>query len=164
MKTSKTYRATAPSPFGPITLFSDGENLIALELPNSRRPRGAKGCTKNEALPVFSVVRKQLANYFAGKLKEFDLPLKPEGTEFQQRVWRVMRRIPYGKTQSYSELAARGKNPKAVRAVAMANARNPLAIIVPCHRVIGKNGALTGYSGGGIGRKAALLRLEGVEV
>lgn len=101
----------------------------------------------------------QLAEYFAGARREFDLPLAPRGTAFQQRVWEELRRIPYGETISYAELARRVGRPGASRAVGRANATNPIAVIVPCHRVIGSDGALTGYAGGEP-LKRALLELE----
>lgn len=101
----------------------------------------------------------QLDDYFCGKLREFSLSLAPHGTPFQQQVWQLLRQIPYGETWSYSEQAQRYGNLQALRAVAAANGKNPLAIVVPCHRVIGKNGALTGYAGG-LARKAFLLELE----
>ncbi len=102
---------------------------------------------------------KQLREYFAGKRADFDLPLAPEGTEFQRSVWRNLQDIPYGETISYGELAKRVGNPKASRAVGAANGQNPIPIVIPCHRVIGANGKLTGF-GGGLPTKEALLALE----
>lgn len=102
---------------------------------------------------------RQLRAYFAGELEEFEIPLAPEGTEFQQRVWTELSKIPYGATVSYGELARRIGNPKACRAVGLANGSNPIPIIIPCHRVIGSNGKLTGY-GGGLPVKEKLLALE----
>jgi methylated-DNA-[protein]-cysteine S-methyltransferase len=102
---------------------------------------------------------KQLREYFAGQRADFDLPLAPEGTEFQRTVWRNLRDIPYGETISYGELAKRVGNPKASRAVGAANGQNPIPIVIPCHRVIGANGKLTGF-GGGLPTKEALLALE----
>ena len=102
---------------------------------------------------------KQLKEYFAGKRKEFELPLAPAGTEFQRSVWRALQTISYGKTRSYGEIAAQIEKPKACRAVGMANNRNPIVIIVPCHRVIGHDGSLVGY-GGGLDIKRYLLDLE----
>jgi methylated-DNA-[protein]-cysteine S-methyltransferase len=103
---------------------------------------------------------RQLADYFEGKRQCFDLPLAPEGTEFQQRVWREIARIPYGETLTYAELATRAGAPGAARAAGAATGRNPLTIVVPCHRVLGSDGSLTGYAGG-IGRKTRLLEIEG---
>ena len=104
---------------------------------------------------------KQLKAYFAGKLKQFDLPLAAEGTEFQQHVWKALRAVPFGKTASYGDIAKAVGNPAASRAVGLANGRNPIAIVVPCHRIIGSNGRLVGY-GGGLSHKKTLLNLEGV--
>ena len=112
-----------------------------------------------EASPALEAAIDQLEAYFAGELTEFDLPLAPEGTDFQYRVWAALRRIPYGTTVSYGDIAREIGNPAAVRAVGLANGSNPLGIIVPCHRVIGANGKLTGYAGG-IWRKERLLALE----
>lgn len=103
--------------------------------------------------------RLQLADYFAGKRKAFDLPLLPEGTEFQHAVWNLLQKIPFGKTSSYTELSRRYGDVKAIRAVALANGKNPIAIIIPCHRVIGANGELVGYAGG-LWRKKWLLEFE----
>jgi methylated-DNA-[protein]-cysteine S-methyltransferase len=104
----------------------------------------------------------QLREYFAGRRTEFELALRPRGTEFQQRVWSLLREIPYGATTTYGALALELGNPRSVRAVGLANGRNPLPIVVPCHRVIGADGSLVGF-GGGLERKRALLALEGVQ-
>ncbi|MCC3763275.1 methylated-DNA--[protein]-cysteine S-methyltransferase [Glycomyces sp. TRM65418] len=112
-----------------------------------------------EPTPVLEAAVDQLSAYFAGDLKEFDLPLAPVGTAFQRRVWAELAKIPYGETCSYLEVAERIGDRKAVRAVGLANGRNPIAIVVPCHRVIGANGRLTGYAGG-LWRKERLLSLE----
>jgi methylated-DNA-[protein]-cysteine S-methyltransferase len=119
---------------------------------------GADWVHDDEAAP-FAKVKHQLAAYFAGQLQQFDLPLQLQGTAFQQRVWEELNRIPYGSTISYGELARRVGNPNASRAVGLANGRNPVSLIVPCHRVIGANSKLTGY-GGGLSRKEALLTFE----
>ncbi len=111
--------------------------------------------------PLLQEVRRQLNAYFAGKLKVFDIPYSLEGTPFQQKVWRALCDIPYGTCITYGELAKRIGDPKACRAVGMANGRNPLPIIVPCHRVIGSGGKLTGYTGG-LDIKTKLLQIEGV--
>ncbi|WP_051704055.1 methylated-DNA--[protein]-cysteine S-methyltransferase [Glycomyces sp. NRRL B-16210] len=113
----------------------------------------------HEATPVLEAAEEQLTAYFAGDLKEFDLPLAATGTPFQRRVWSELVRIPYGQTWSYMDVAERIGDRKAVRAVGLANGRNPIAIVVPCHRVIGANGKLTGYAGG-LWRKERLLSLE----
>jgi methylated-DNA-[protein]-cysteine S-methyltransferase len=114
---------------------------------------------RRDDTPPLDEARRQLEAYFAGELREFDLPLAPEGSEFQLRVWEQLRAIPYGETISYGELARRVGDPAAARAVGLANGRNPLPVIVPCHRVIGADGALTGF-GGGLERKRRLLELE----
>jgi methylated-DNA-[protein]-cysteine S-methyltransferase len=110
--------------------------------------------------PLLLRARLQLEEYFAGRLREFDLPLRPSGTQFQLRDWEALRAIPYGETRTYGQIAAAIGDPKASRAVGMANNRNPICIIIPCHRVIGAGGKLVGY-GGGLDVKEYLLRLEG---
>lgn len=110
--------------------------------------------------PFIRKVHGQIVEYLEGKRREFDLPLAPQGTEFQMKVWKALLEIPYGETRSYGQLAAAIGNPRAARAVGMANNRNPISIIVPCHRVIGAGGGLTGY-GGGLPLKEKLLKLEG---
>ena len=112
-----------------------------------------------DAHPVFRAAIEQLSAYFAGSLREFRLPLEMAGTDFQMRVWRMLRDIPYGETRSYRDLAVALGNPAAVRAVGAANGANPLPIVIPCHRVIGANGSLVGY-GGGLALKKRLLELE----
>jgi methylated-DNA-[protein]-cysteine S-methyltransferase len=143
-----------------LLLTSDGALLTGLYMDEQRHGAapGADWVRDDEAAP-FPEARRQLAAYFEGRLQEFDLPLTMEGTAFQQRVWEELRKIPYGVTISYGELARRIGRPKGSRAVGLANGRNPIGIIVPCHRVIGADGRLTGY-GGGLPRKAALLALE----
>jgi methylated-DNA-[protein]-cysteine S-methyltransferase len=141
------------SPLGPLLLTGDGQALTGLRMdapapPGWRRDRAA-----------FAAAAEQLDAYFGGELIEFDLPLSPRGTPFQLAVWRALRAIRYGTTITYGELAARLGRPHASRAVGAANARNPIGVIVPCHRVIGASGALTGY-GGGLDRKRRLLELE----
>jgi methylated-DNA-[protein]-cysteine S-methyltransferase len=148
------------SPVQPLLLTSDGAALTGLYMVEHRHgPEvGADWIEQPDALP-FAETKRQLNAYFAGQLTEFDLPLAPDGTEFQQKVWQELRRIPYGTTLSYGELARRIGNPNASRAVGLANGRNPISIIVPCHRVIGASGKLIGY-GGGLSRKEILLTLE----
>ena len=114
---------------------------------------------ENTETPLIKKAAAQLEEYFEGKRKNFDLPLVLNGTDFQNRVWEALRKIPYGKTRSYGELAAMTGNPKASRAVGMANNRNPIVIVIPCHRVIGSDGSLTGF-GGGLELKKRLLELE----
>jgi methylated-DNA-[protein]-cysteine S-methyltransferase len=144
------------SPVGPLTLISDGKALTHCEFENPRYPYEPAPRGEDK---ILANARRQLDSYFAGKLKAFDLPLAPQGTEFQRRVWDALLKIPYGVTRSYGQQAAAIHSPKAVRAVGLANGRNPIAIIIPCHRVIGSNGSLTGY-GGGMERKRLLLDLE----
>jgi methylated-DNA-[protein]-cysteine S-methyltransferase len=143
-----------PSPVGDLLLTADDEGrLTGLWLRHDGSPTGDDG--------PFAAVHEQLDAYFAGELQEFDLPLAPHGTPFQLRVWDELTRIPYAETISYKELALRLGDPKLVRAVGTANGRNPLSIIVPCHRVIGADGTLVGY-GGGLERKRWLLDHEAV--
>jgi methylated-DNA-[protein]-cysteine S-methyltransferase len=151
-----TYYTTVTSPIGELLLASDGRVLTGLHMAPFE-PRS--GWHRDEG--PFKDVAAQLAAYFSGARKAFDVVHEAEGTPFQRRVWRALLDIPYGETISYGELARRIGNPRAVRAVGRANGANPIAVIVPCHRVIGANGTLTGY-GGGLDRKAKLLALEGV--
>lgn len=151
------YR-TFDSPIGGLLIAGDGDGLRFLLF--SRGRDQAKPHPDWE--PDRGVMRepiRQLSAYFAGKLREFDLPVVPDGTSFQRSVWKQLQKIPYGETISYAELARRIGNPKAVRAVGLANGSNPISIVIPCHRVIGSNGSLVGY-GGGLPIKQALLSLE----
>jgi len=141
-----------------LRLFADGEALVAIHFPGGA-PLHEAAAPAAPDHPVLSRARRQLAEYFAGERTRFDLPLRSRGTPFQQRVWAALAGIPYGQTRSYAEVAAAVEHPRAVRAVGAANGRNPLPIVVPCHRVIGSNGMLTGF-GGGIATKAWLLRHE----
>jgi methylated-DNA-[protein]-cysteine S-methyltransferase len=144
------------SPIGDLLLIGDGERLTALyTAENARRPE-VTGPREDGA---FAIARAQLAEYFAGIRREFDLELAPRGTDFQLQIWAELVRIPFGQTTSYRGLAERIGNPNAVRAVGMANGRNPISIVVPCHRVIGSDGTLTGYAGG-LAAKAWLLAHE----
>lgn len=156
-----TYYTYTPSPFGNLLLLSDGEALTGLFLPSHKHGPGAVSADwkRDGELPVLKATVAQLAAYFAGTLADFDIPVRLHGTPFQRAVWNELTKIPNGTTISYGELARRVGNPKASRAVGLANGHNPVSIIVPCHRVIGSNGSLTGY-GGGIDRKRALLQHE----
>lgn len=153
------------SPVGPLWLTEEDGRLVALDrtCPSPDPARCPPGAISLPGQPVTSpllhAAREQLAAYFAGRLRRFDLPLAPRGTPFQLRVWRALQDIPYGQTCSYSELAAAISSPRACRAVGQANGRNPLMIIIPCHRVIAAGGGLGGYSGG-LDIKRFLLRLE----
>lgn len=142
-----------PSPVGPLTLTQEDQALTGLHF-GEHPQQGAEGPT-----PLLEKAARQLEEYFAGQRKEFSLPLAPKGTEFQLRVWQALLQIPYGETRSYGELAAMVGNPKACRAVGGANHRNPLSILIPCHRVVGTGGSLTGYAGG-LSVKEFLLKLE----
>lgn len=147
-----------PSPIGPLLLLSDGEALTGIYM-DPHRHGPAFDPAWAESARWFQPVREQLDAYFAGTLTRFDVPIAPRGTEFQQAVWQALTAIPYGVTVSYLELARRIGRPEAVRAVGAANGRNPISIIVPCHRVVGADGSLTGYAGG-VDRKRRLLELE----
>jgi len=157
------------SPVGPLLLAAGSGGLTQLSFlagPNAEPPRtdGRESpATGNGASAVLEEARKQIAAYFARKLSCFDLPLTPRGTPFQESVWGKLREIPYGQTISYGELARRVGNPKAPRAVGAANGQNPIAIVIPCHRVIGSNGTLTGF-GGGLAIKEQLLEHEGYRI
>jgi methylated-DNA-[protein]-cysteine S-methyltransferase len=146
------------SPLGPLLLVADDAGLRQILFVNGRRAAQPESSWKEDEAP-FSETIRQLHNYFAGELENFDLPLAPEGTPFQLSVWRRLCDIPYGATVSYGELANRIGNTKACRAVGLANGSNPIPIVIPCHRVIGSNGKLTGY-GGGLPIKEKLLALE----
>ena len=154
---NEQLHTTIDSPLGDLLLVGDGAALIGVYIQDGERPAAARGTAKSDAL--LGEARRQLDEYFAGERVEFDLPLAPSGTEFQRRVWRALEEIPYGDTISYGELARRIGRPTASRAVGMANGHNPISIVVPCHRVIGAAGALTGYAGG-VERKRFLLDLE----
>ncbi|MEW1640756.1 methylated-DNA--[protein]-cysteine S-methyltransferase [Streptomyces sp. NPDC091219] len=147
------------SPYGPLTLVADDDGAVrGLYMVGQRhRPPEEDFGTPDDT--PFAEPKAQLRAYFAGELKEFTLPLRLHGTPFQQRVWDQLLRIPYGETRSYGDLADALGNPGASRAVGLANGKNPVGIIVPCHRVVGANGSLTGY-GGGLDRKQRLLDFE----
>jgi methylated-DNA-[protein]-cysteine S-methyltransferase len=149
---------TIESPVGPLLLAADESGLRRLEFVNGRKPVQPAPRWHEDTQSLREAVR-QLRSYFAGELETFDIPLAPEGTPFQLTVWKHLCDIPYGETISYGELARRVGNPNASRAVGLANGSNPIAIVVPCHRVIGSNGKLTGY-GGGLPIKEKLLALE----
>jgi methylated-DNA-[protein]-cysteine S-methyltransferase len=153
------YTQIDDSPVGPLLLAGDSAALHVLAFGIGSRPREIDADWLPDTKGVLKNVRKELEQYFAGRLTQFSTPLAFNGTPFQNAVWRELTRIPYGETISYLDLANRIENPKAVRAVGMANGANPIAIIVPCHRVIGSNGSLTGF-GGGLPNKRALLELE----
>lgn len=148
------------SPVGELTVVSDGTHVVGIYMAEHRhRPDLVTFGPRDDAAEPFAAAREQLDEYFAGTRRTFDLPLAPVGTEFQHRVWAALTHIPYGETWSYGRLAAEIGNPGAARAVGLANGRNPISIVVPCHRVVGADGSLTGYAGGA-DRKRLLLDLE----
>jgi methylated-DNA-[protein]-cysteine S-methyltransferase len=152
------YYCYLDSPIGELLLAGDDDALSLVSFPEGSMRRDPEPDWIYNEKP-FTAVRQQLTEYFAGERREFDLPLKLSGTEFQLSVLHALQQIPYGETMSYSDIAERIGRPRAVRAVGAANGRNPIPIIVPCHRVIGSHGDLTGF-GGGLDTKEALLRLE----
>lgn len=144
------------SKIGIITIDADETGIKALSLPDKPKQ---PDISKASALPLLNEAKKQVLEYLEGSRKEFDLLLALEGSVFQQKVWKALTLIPYGETRSYGEIAKLIGNPKACRAVGMANNKNPISLIIPCHRVIGSNGSLVGY-GWGLELKAELLKLE----
>lgn len=140
---------------GNIQIVENGKSITGVYFHNQVNVKGVE--VKETVL--LKEAGKQLQEYFEGKRKNFNLPLEPIGTEFQRKVWKALQAIPYGETRSYGEIAKMIENPKAARAVGMANNRNPISIFIPCHRVIGSNGKLVGY-GGGLDIKKYLLNLE----
>lgn len=160
--TTATVRrhALVDSPIGPLALAEEGGALVALSVEGAREGPvpSSFGTRDDELLPH---VREQLEEYFAGRLQEFDADVVLHGTPFQVRVWNALAQIPYGMTGTYGQVARTVGAPRAAQAVGAANGRNPVSLLVPCHRIIGANGRLTGYAGG-MARKEYLLRLEGV--
>lgn len=153
-----TCFTTIGSPIGELLLTGDGEALTGVYMQSQKYARDVRSDWRRDDT-LFRAAAEQLAAYFDGTLREFDLPLAARGTEFQHRVWRALVDVPFGGTESYGSLARRIGAPKSSRAVGLANGHNPISIIVPCHRIIGTNGSLTGY-GGGIERKRWLLAHE----
>lgn len=148
----RKYQMVIDSPLGPLTLAGTEDALTEIAFGDAREE-------KDSASPVLELAARELAEYFEGKRKEFTVPLAPEGTAFQRRVWDALREVPYGETESYKDIAVRIGKPGAAIAVGQANSRNPIPIIIPCHRIIGANGKLVGYTGG-LHIKIALLELE----
>lgn len=146
------------SPIGTLRLRATEDGLVAVDHTNQQQT-AESAWIENNNHAVLLQAKQELDLYFAGKLTTFKTPLAPRGTDFQLSVWKALQTIPYGKTATYGDIANTIGNPKSVRAVGAANARNPLSIFTPCHRVIGKNGTLTGYAGG-VENKGILLRLE----
>lgn len=162
MATAYAYKYM-DSPVGQLTLIASDKGLAAILWENDRPGRvHATTDIKNDTHPVLLETERQLKEYFEGKRHDFSLELDPIGTSFQKEVWTALSTIPYGETRSYLQIANQLGNPKAVRAVGAANGRNPISIILPCHRVIATSGALTGFAGG-LHAKAALLSLEGAK-
>lgn len=154
----KTFYTEMPSPLGMITIQASSEGLLGIWFETCTTKPDELG-QYDERHPILIQAVTQLGEYFSGRRNEFELPLAATGTAFQHQVWHALTTIPYGETWSYQELADAIGNPKAVRAVGMANGKNPISVVVPCHRVIGKSGKLTGYAGG-VERKQRLLALE----
>ena len=148
------------SPIGPLMLSSDGESLTGLYMGKPSKRPNTDSWAEDAQHPVLKETARQLDEYFKGHRRRFELPLKFNGTQFQQRVWRALTEIPFGETRTYGQLARQLDNPSACRAVGLAHGKNPIAVIVPCHRVIGADGSLTGF-GGGLPRKEWLLSHEG---
>ncbi len=147
------------TPIGTLLIVGDDRAIRKIFFPRNGKPEKPDAEWVESSRGPIAVAIRQLKEYFACKRADFDLPLAPEGTEFQRAVWRQLQEIPYGETISYGELARRVGNPKASRAVGAANGQNPIPIVIPCHRVIGSNGKLTGF-GGGLSTKERLLALE----
>ena len=156
--TATIYYCYIESPLGRMLVQGDGQFVTGLSLPLHKGQSGPDAAWQNSDTP-FAVVRQQLAEYFVGKRQQFDVPLKLKGTPFQQRVWQELVKIPFGTTITYGQLAQRVGQPTASRAVGHANGRNRVSILVPCHRVIGASGKLTGYAGG-LDKKRWLLAWE----
>ncbi len=143
------------SPIGLVQIGGTASEVTSLDFVERRRE-------KTESNPLLDRAARQIAEYFAGKRQVFDVPISYQGTDFQERVWGQLLKVPYGKTASYQDIARGVGSPLAVRAVGAANGKNPISLIVPCHRIIGSNGTLVGY-GGGLWRKEWLLKHEGCQ-
>jgi methylated-DNA-[protein]-cysteine S-methyltransferase len=157
------YYKLLDSPLGTLLLTSDGRSLTGLHMQGQKYfPEQTQEWQESEQLDVLIQTQAQLAEYFAQQRQQFELPLDPVGTAFQKRVWQQLVQIPFGEMLSYGELAKQLGSPTASRAVGAANGRNPISIVVPCHRVVASNGSLTGYAGG-VDRKQWLLQHEQVK-
>ena len=146
------------TPIGPLTITATKKAVTAIRF-GTQVPEGSTPCTGAEATPLLRKAAEEIGDYFAGSRRKFTLPLAPEGMPFQQKVWEALRTIPYGETRTYKQIAIQIGHNQSFRAVGMASNRNPIAIVVPCHRVIGYDGKLTGYAGG-LDIKEQLLELE----
>jgi len=160
------YWTSMRTPWGSCFLAASNNGILRVTLPGEKQEHALKALTKlatvsvkNEEIPLLIEAKKQVLEYFSGQRKTFDLPIDLRGTDFQKKVWRTLRKIPYGKTQSYQDVAIAIGNSKATRAIGLANHNNPVPLIVPCHRVIGKDGSMVGF-GGGISLKQRLLKHE----
>jgi len=166
MKQERENFQDVDSPIGRLRLIARGDELTGIWFEHGRDARKAREHDDTgmvpQTSPVLERAKLQLAEYFRGERQDFDLPLAPAGTDFQRRVWQRLREIRYGSTTTYGALAQELGNPNASRAVGLANGSNPIPIVIPCHRVIGANGGLTGF-GGGLPTKSALLELEGAQ-
>ncbi len=160
------WKTSLPSPVGTLQVYADEKGICGLLWPDSEDKRftgSAAEPVKPDRIPVFKKLGTQLDEYFVGSRKRFDLPLNLQGTEFQVAAWNALLEIPFGKTRTYAQQAANIGRPKAVRAIGAANGKNPISIVIPCHRVIGSNGSLTGFAGG-IDVKRFLLDHESNEL
>ena len=157
-RAARVLYTTCASPLGELLLLGDGHTLTRLHMRAGRSALEIDAAW-TRAPDAFALAREQLEEYFAGERRRFDVPFELRGSQFQRRVWHALTEIPYGETISYGELARRVGRPSGARAVGAANAGNPIAVIVPCHRVIGADGSLTGF-GGGLSNKRLLLDLE----
>ena len=157
-----TRFARYESPLGPMYATAEEDGITHIEFVGAKyAPEAQADWIEDPRAPELAACGAQLAEYFAGSRTEFDLPLAPRGSDFQQRVWKEIARVPYGKTISYAELAKRAGAPGQARAAGAATGRNPVSLAIPCHRIVGSDGSLTGYAGG-LERKRELLELEGV--
>lgn len=154
-----THTLTMDSPLGAMRLAASGDKLAGIWFPQHARTPDLDTAANGARHPVLVATRRQLQEWFDGERRTFDLPLVTSGTPFQRRVWAALREIPFGETRTYTELARRAGRPAAMRAAGAANGRNPFSIVVPCHRVVGADGSLTGYAGGLVA-KAWLLSHE----
>ena len=153
-----TYSMQLETPIGPLTVTATKKAVTAIRF-GTEVPEGSARCTAAEATPLLRKAAEEIGEYFAGSQRKFTLPLAPEGTPFQQKVWEALRTIPYGETRTYREIAEAAGSPKAWRAVGIAANHNRLPLVIPCHRVIGSRGRLTGYNGG-LDIKEKLLTIE----
>ena len=153
-----TYSMQLETPIGPLTVTATKKAVTAIRF-GTEVPEGSARCTSAEATPLLRKAAEEIGEYFAGSRRKFTLPLAPDGSPFQPKVWEALRTIPYGETRTYKQIAIQIGHNQSFRAVGMANNRNPIVIVVPCHRVIGYDGKLTGYAGG-LDVKEQLLALE----